>query len=148
MIVLEKLYDCAEQYLKPAPADWDRFAKDFKSIFHCDLVLYHLAPHANGVADDNGPDSSWIERVSVVATSNAEVIGKYLASDVYQSHEIPEHTLASLEPVRRSDLIPDEAFRELTGLYEHHVALGMYYDAMVPAVLADNSSVHLYLWRD
>jgi len=138
VIELEKLYDCVEQNLTESPMNWGDFASGFKSIFKADVVLYRTKP---------APENETPNGFEVIATSNRNLLEEYLERRVFEMHPISETTLAPLEPVRRTDFMPDEDFRNLGALSDFLITNNMFYLMMVPSVMADGSYVCLYVWR-
>ena len=138
MIELERLYDCVEKSLLTSPPDWPRFAAGFAAIFKANMVLYRAR---------FGSDGNLMGGLDVIATSHPDLMREYLDQKIYELHPIPETSLAPLEPLRRTDTMDDETFRNLGTLSDFLISNGMFYLMIVPAIMPDGSFVSLYVWR-
>ncbi len=138
MIILEKLYDCAQQHLGTEQKNWAAFADNFLSIFKAHVSLYRVAFGSTGTTPTT---------FEIIATSNQAFMSEYVERRMYELHPFPETTLAPLVPVRRSDDLNDEEFKNLGELAEYLIANGSFFTIMVPAILPDNSFLGLYVWR-
>lgn len=148
MQILEKLYGLAEQHLRSDPPSWQDFSVGFKSVFNADMTLYHVRPANDAQRPTNEEASDWNQRVSVVASSNAKATNDYLSQNLGDTHAIPEEVLAPHEPMRRTDFFSDEEWDRLGEFADYLSGLGIYYNLVAPATLADTSLLRLFLWRD
>ncbi len=139
MIVLEALYDSVEAHLRTHRKNWERFSRDFQSVFDADFLLYRvtLDPVTKKPVDFTN-----------IATSNQTVMNLYMNNRIYENNVISESELVSLEPVLRSEVLPDEDFRKTGKLYDFMIANGVFHSMVVPAILADGSYAGFVVWRD
>ncbi len=138
MIVLEALYDAVEARLRPEYRDWDGFADDFASAFDSDFLLYRVSL---------APDTLKPVDFVAIATSNKQVVDDYIDNRIYEYNVIPESRLASLEPIRRRDVLPDDQYRQIGPLFDFFNPRGIFHSLFVPAALSDGTFAGLFVWR-
>lgn len=138
MLELVKLYDCVGETLGKEPRNWEEFAKKFKNTIGANIALYRIQFSA---------DKTIGETVEILATSEAEIMKKYVEQEIFKLHPVPEASLPPLEPLRRTDVVDDEEFKTLGPLSDFLLSHDMFYLMVVPALMPDNSYVGLYVWR-
>lgn len=138
MIILEKLYDLAEQHLDAKTQDWTGFSDGFTGIADADISLYRISFKEDNITPIG---------VDVIATSNKKFMKEYVNRQLYNLHPVKETDLQPLEPVKRTDYADDDQFMELGELADFLINNGVFYIMMVPAVLPDGSFLGLYMWR-
>ena len=139
MEILADLYNSAEKQLAAEMPRWEQFMGDFRAIFSAHVVLYYISFEQ---------DMRTIRKFSVIASSNPEATKRYVDEKIYLHHQIAETDLAPLEPVRRTDDVDDETFRKLGPLADFLISNGMFYQLVVPAILADGTFASIGVWRD
>lgn len=139
MEILADLYNSAEKQLAAETPRWEQFMGDFRTVFSAHVVLYYISFEQ---------DMRTIRKFSVIATSNPEATKRYVDEKIYLHHQIPETSLAPLEPARRTDDVDDETFRQLGPLADFLIANGMFYQLVVPAILEDGTFASIGVWRD
>ncbi len=140
MIVLEKLYESADEYLGAAKQDWQAFTNDFRSIFEADFVLYRPTD-IDGVL-------AWRSLDQLIATTQSEYADRYVEHRIFEANQIPDTSLNPLEPNRRSDIVADEQFERMDIATKFFIPRGIFYMLAVSAVLADDSYLVLVAWRN
>lgn len=139
MRILAQLYDCVENNLGTGQTvDWPGFAAGFRQIAGCHMALYRAT-------FENGPVAP--TDVHIIATSSRPVMEAYINERHFENHPVSEKALAPLEPSRRTDLVPNEAFRQLGAIYDFLSSHGIFYIMVVPAAMSDGSYLGLYVWR-
>lgn len=139
MIILEKLYDCAERHLATEAKDWPAFAEAFKGVFDANVCIYRIA-----FAEDGQTPVG----LDFIATTDAEFSSKYVEKEIHLLHPVKESSLTPMIPVRRSDLMNDEDFLNLGDLSDFLMEHGAFHFSTTPAILPDGSYLGLYTWRD
>ena len=139
MIELEKLYESAGTHLSAMPQQWERFVADFQSIFGAGIVLYRPSIEGDVLA--------WRSAEQTVATTHPQHAADYVKHKVFEANQIPDASLNPLEPSRRSDIIPDEIFRETDVAKGFFIPRDIFYMLAVSAILPDNSYLMMVLWR-
>ena len=139
METLEKLYNGIDETLSDSVPDWPGFAQMFKTVHGSEVTLYRAVFEAN---------AKTMDRMDVISTSAPELMADYIEREMFKNHQVPETDLSPLEPVRRTDAVPDEVFRKLGPLADYLISNGMFYMINVPAVMRDGSFVCVHAWRD
>ncbi len=139
MIELEKLYESAGNYLSVSPQQWEKFSKDFQSIFGAGMVLYRPT-FVGGVL-------AWRSEEQTVATSHPEYALEYVKRQVFEANQIPDDSLNPLEPSRRSDVIPDEIYRDTEVAIDFFMPRGIFYMLAISAILSDETHLMMVVWR-
>ncbi|MCF6326431.1 MAG: LuxR C-terminal-related transcriptional regulator [Devosiaceae bacterium] len=140
MIELEKLYECAGNFLSGEQQDWDGFAKDFSSIFGTKFVLYRPSFKAGVLALRS--------MEGIVATTDPEMVEQYVKDRIFDLNQIPDDSLNPLEPNRRSDIMPDEIFRNQDVVKKYFIPNGIFYMLAVLAIEQNDGYLMLVSWRD
>lgn len=139
MIELERLYESAGTHLNAIPQQWERFVTDFQSIFGAGIVLYRPTIKDNVLA--------WRSADQTVATTHPDHAADYVKFKVFELNQIPDASLNPLEPSRRSDVIPNEIFRETDVAKTFFIPRNIFYMLAVSAILHDDSQLMMVLWR-
>ena len=139
MLILDRLYNCASEHLEGNAKNWIDFAREFKSIFSADMIFYSVKNDKSGWLDDS---------LKVISTTNQNLVSAYLESGFHRQANVNETTLRSLEPSRRSDVVPDEEFRKLGETFDFFAGNGIFYLMIVPAIMSDKATLNLVVWRD
>ncbi|MET1413188.1 helix-turn-helix transcriptional regulator [Roseibium sp. HPY-6] len=141
MEILEALYDCIETNLRGNKVDWQKFANEFQIIHRSELALYRAV-----YSED---EQKQMDRLDVIATSNAPLLKKYVQKGMHKLHPYPETEMVMLEPIRRTDELPDDdVFRKMGPLTDFLIENGMFYFMNVPAMMPDGHFVCIHVWRD
>ncbi len=142
MIELEKIYDCAERHLSNNNTDWEGFASGFKAVFGSGMALYQPATPA-----ESGLDI--VSSSEIIATTDPEFVSQYFEEKIYEmEEETIEEPENPFEPVRRTDSMGDEAFRELEIAKEYMIPNGIFYKMVIFSIFPNGSPLVLFVWRD
>ncbi len=142
MIELEKLYDCAEEYLVNNNADWSGFASGFEARFGSRMALYQPATPADESLDI-------VSSSEIIATTDPKIVAQYFDEKIY---ELEEETIdepeSPFEPIRRTDSMGDEKFRELEIARKYMIPNGIFYKMVIFSIFPNGSPLVLFVWRD
>ncbi len=139
MKVLADLHGAVEALQREGFRDWDAFARAAGTIQNAGFALYRAT---------FAPGGRVPEAVEFIASSDTSVTEAYRELRIWRHNVIPETEMAPLEPVRRTDVIDEEEFARLGPIHDFMRCHGMDYQILVPAVLAENRMLGMFLWRD
>ncbi len=140
MILLEKLYDCAGDRLSGDLQHWQKFAGEFEAIARSKMALYRLPGGMEGLKVTSDAD--------LIATTSPETISKYFKLRIFEFDPIFNVPANPFEPLRRSEHMGDEEFREQEVVRKFFLPNNIFYLMVLYAVLPDASFLVLLLWRD
>ena len=139
MIELEKLYESAGQHLAVNPPRWEDFATEFYEIFGAGMVIYR-PEFEDGVL-------AWRTQEQIVVSTHPDYAAEYVSRQVFEANQIPDDSLNPFEPNRRSDIIPDDVFRQTDIARDFFIPRGIFYMLAVSARLRDDSYLMMVTWR-
>ena len=137
---LEDLYNMAAQFLEREAPDWAGFAQEFELKFNAKMALYRP-----GIASEV---LDLLDSGEIIATNSPAMMQQYFEDKIYQHPELLDDPKTPFEPVRRANSLSDQALKDLpfysTFLQKH----GIFHIMVVFALLADNSFLVLFVWRN